>query len=117
MRIGHQKIMIADPRNSAASMSASMNVHIFTKHVVMTDREKGVFTFEFEILRLKPDCSKRIELIVLANCGRPFHDNVRLKPAAVSDLDAIADPAIWPNHHIVSDFSFRAHDGSLVNHG
>ena len=101
----------------AAAIRASMNIHVFANDVVIANREKSLFALEFQILRLKADGSERIEAIVLADCGWPFHDNVRIEPATLSDLHTIANPAIRTNRYVLSDVRLRADNGGGVNHG
>ena len=94
-----------------------MNVHIFTKHVVMTDREKGVFTFEFEILRLETDGRKRIKLVTFAHFRRTFHDDVRLETAGFPDVDARPDRAVRTDPDVTSDYRLGTDDRRRMNHG
>ena len=71
----------------AAAFRAAMNVDVFAEDIVRTDRQKRVFAFEFQILRLKADRSEGKKLIVVADRRRPLDDHVRFEAAAVPDLD------------------------------
>ena len=117
VHICHQKIVIADPRKTTATLRASMDVHVFAKYVVIADRKEGVFTFEFKILRLKPDRTEGIKLIVLSNRRRAFDDDVRLEAASFADLHTRADPAKRADRHIIGNLGFGTDNRGLVNHG
>jgi hypothetical protein len=117
VNVRHQKIVIADSGVSAATLRTSMNVDVFTKDIVITDREKRFFTLEFQVLWLQTDRSERKEVVVLTNYGRPLNDDVRIEAAPVSDFDAITYAAIRTDRNIGADFCLRTHNGSWVNHG
>ena len=117
MRVGHQEIVIADPRYPTAPLGAAMNIDIFTKDVVMADREKRIFTLEFEILGLKTDGRKRIKLVALADFRGAFDDDVRLETAALPDVDARTDRAIRADPDLISDHRLGTDNRRRMNHG
>ena len=117
MNICHQEIVIADPRLPAASFSASMNIHVFAEYVVVSDSQKRIFTLEFQVLWLKADSSKRIELIVIADRCWSLNHDVRFEAAAVSDFYSGTNSAKRPNDDVLTNFRLWTHYGSRMNHG
>jgi hypothetical protein len=117
MRVRHDEIVISNSRIPAAPDSSAMDIHVFPKDVVITDREKRFLAFEFQVLRLKTDRCKRIKLIGVADRRRAFNNNVRFETATVADLNTRSDSAVRPNPNIIPDLRFRTDNRRRMDHG
>ena len=117
VRIRHQEIVIPDPGVTAAAARSTMDIHVFTKNIVIADRQECFFAFEFQILGIQTDCRKRIEAIAFTNLRRPLDHDMRFETARFSYLNARANPAVRSDPHIITNLGFRADDGGGMDHG
>jgi hypothetical protein len=63
MGIGHQHVVIADPRYAAALDTAAMDRNILANQVVVSDRQGGVLASVAEILGSRADIGERTNLV------------------------------------------------------
>src|SRR6267142_6126808 len=112
--IDHQEIVIADLRMTAAALCAAIDVHIFAKHVMRTDRQECLLALVLEILWRKPDRCEGEEPVVIADGRRSFNNHMRFEVAPVADPDTVADPAEGADKNVRSEFGFRTDDGGGV---
>ena len=117
VRVSHQKIVVSDACVPTAALCAAMDIHVLAKDVVIPDREKGFLALELEILRLQPDRSEWIELVMLSDGRRSFNDDMRLEPATLANPDPVSDRAIRSDRHIGAEFSSGADNRCGMNHG
>jgi hypothetical protein len=115
--VSHQEVMIPNARTTATAFGPTMNVYVLSKNVVISNYEKRLFAFEFQILRRQSDGSKGVELIVVADRGGTLNHHMGFEAASVSDLHTTANTAIRPNAHVGTQFSFRADNCRRMNHG
>ena len=85
VRADHQEIVISDAGMSATAFSSAVNIDVFAKCVVGTDRQKGFFAAVLEILRLDTDHAEGKEAVVAADRRRALNDDVRVQHAAVAN--------------------------------
>src|SRR5439155_96921 len=90
VRIRHQEIVIPDPGITSAAARSTMDIHVFTKNIVLADRQECFFAFEFQILGIQTDCRKRIEAIAFTNLRRPLDHDMRFESAFFSSKPRMA---------------------------
>ena len=117
VHICHEEVVITDPGIPAAAFRSTMDIHVFAKRIVIANRQKCFFAFEFQILRFQTDGRKRIEPVAFANLRGPFHHDMRLEAAPFSNPNARANPAVRSNPHVLANLRFRTDNGGGMDHG
>src|SRR5688572_10926508 len=116
MRVCHQKIVVPDFRVRTSAFRSPMDIDVLAKDVVISDRQKRFLAFEFQVLRLESDGSKREELIVHADRRGTLDNHVRLESAARGDLNPGSDATIRTDESIGCDSGLGTHDSRWMNH-
>ena len=115
VRIGHEQIVAADPRDSASLRRAAADRRKLTKVVCISHHKFGSLAVEFQILRIPADRAKRIENIFPPNTRRPANDGVRLEHALLSEFDPVSDHRKRADARPVSDTSACGNDRSGID--
>ena len=111
MGVGLQHVMGTDA-SFAVFASGTMNGHIFTNEVMVSDDHSAVFVFEFQILWVFADDSVRINVISFP------HADILCDNSMGPDDAAFADFAVWPNEGISANGGILMNDrGGIDNSG
>ncbi len=84
VRIGQEKIAIAQQSFAAAFFRAAADGHILAKNIAVTRHQLGALTAKGVVLRVASDRAKGIKHIVPAEFRRSPHGRVRVHRAAVT---------------------------------
>ena len=76
-----KKLLVADRGLAAAAGGAAVDGDELAEDVVVADGQLGVLAFVFEVLRRAADRGVAVELIALADRGRPFDARERTDDA------------------------------------
>jgi hypothetical protein len=89
--VGHEHIAAPHGGDSLVVNGASMNGHILTNQIVVTDENPSLFTFVGNVLRGVTDCGEGTDLISLSYAGPTVNDNVG------SDSRFVSNDHMGPN--------------------
>ncbi len=113
--VGHHKVVVSNESTPSALGGSSMYGDIFTKNIVVTHDKLGAFAAVFQVLRWKPDRTKREETAALADPCGALNDHMFVHAATSAQHDVITNYGIGANTHILSQGSFGADNCSGMN--
>ena len=91
MRLCHQQILIADPRDAAAAGCASMNGDELADMIPLADLDRRRLAAVLQVLRGEADRNERIDSCVFTDRCLAIDDDVRIEPHAVGNGNVVAD--------------------------
>ena len=116
MRIGHQKIVVADAGHAFALHRAAVHGHEFPDHVPVADLEPGRFALVLLVLRSVADRCELVDLVLCADAGRAVDDHMGSHPGARADAHARPNDAERSDLGARRDFRLRRYHRARIDH-
>src|SRR5215831_8334271 len=113
--IGHQKILIPDGRHTASLHRPSIDCDIFAENIVVAYHDLGRLAGVPQMLWRTPDRRKWVQVAAFSNLSPSIHAHMGDKFGSFADLDVLADHAIRPHYHVISQLRLRVHNGTRMN--
>ena len=111
MYIGHQQVVTADGGFAAILHGATVDGHAFANHIVIADHQPGGLALVLEVRGILAHRGKLVDLVVLADHGRPLEHDMR------TDHGTLADFHIGPDDRPRADLDIRSQLGRRIDDG
>ena len=95
VRLGHEKTIVADSGDAAATGSATMNSDEFANASSAPDFCFSLFSREFQILRRQPDRNERKEVRFVADARPSVNNAMAIDSYTVAENYLFADYSVW----------------------
>jgi hypothetical protein len=117
MHVGHDPVVVADPRHARVLGCAAIKGAKFAYRVVVADFEPRRLAVVFFVLRHLSQRHELVNAVIGADPGMPGYDRVRADAAARSDFKMLAYDRIRTNFDVGGDARRRIHEGGRMNPG
>ena len=99
-----EKVVVAADCGWRVGRCRAVDGAALAEGIAITYFEKCWLGFVFQILGALADGGEREERVVVANAGRAFDDDVRLKLAAVAEGDVVSNHAIRAHDDVFAEY-------------
>jgi len=115
MHIGHDPVVVADARGTAALHRTAVDGTEFTDDVTVADLEQRRFPVEFFVLGNLAYGGELKDLILPPDAGGTVDDRMGTNPAALADNHVGTDDGIGPYLYVGGQFRSGVNDGTRID--
>ena len=114
--VGHDPVVVAEDGGADVLHGAPVEGGVFADGVVVADLQGGRFAAVFFVLRRSAQRGKGVDVVVFADAGRAFDDDVRGDGGAAVNVHVCADDAVCTDIDVWREFGLGVDDGGWVDH-
>src|SRR5690606_18478708 len=117
MHVGHDPVVVAQPRNAHVLRRAGIDGHVLANHVPISDFETGGLTPVLLILRHAADGAEPVEVVVGSDTGVTIDHAMRADLGAGPDTDVRADQTVRSDLDVGRELGSLRDDGCRMDVG